>query len=95
VITRRKAESRAAVHVHAVGIPCEREMLVGLLREFARRTAAENRNNLHAAYPQLRVINSVVREVLVTARGQIGRTNGARDQSPRPAKWQKACSGNR
>ena len=65
VITRRKPNSRVAVHGRAVG---EREMLVALLRDFARRTAQEHRENLQPAHSQLRVINSIARETLVTTR---------------------------
>ena len=53
-----------AVHVPAVGIPGEREMLIALLREFGRRTAQEHRENPEVARPQLREINALARELL-------------------------------
>jgi hypothetical protein len=65
VITRRKPNSRVAVHGRAIG---EREMLVALLRDFARRTAQEHREHLQSAHSQLRLINSIARETLVTTR---------------------------
>jgi hypothetical protein len=68
VITTRKAKSRVAVHLPAIGIPGKREMLVALLREFARRTAQEHRENLQSAHSQLRLINSIARETLVATR---------------------------
>src|ERR1700693_516385 len=40
-------------------------MFVVLVREFARRTAQEHRENLQPAHSQLRVINSIARETLV------------------------------
>jgi hypothetical protein len=43
-------------------------MLVALLREFARRTAQEHRENLQPAHSQLRLINSIARETLVATR---------------------------
>jgi hypothetical protein len=74
VITRRKPNSRVAVHGRAVG---DREMLVALLRDFARRTAQEHRENLQSAHSQLRVINSIARKTLVTTR-EFSRTHTAR-----------------
>jgi hypothetical protein len=41
---------------------------VALVREFARRTAQEHRENLQPAHSQLRLINSIARETLVTTR---------------------------
>jgi hypothetical protein len=67
-VTRRNAKSSVAVHVHAV------EMLVALLREFARRTAQGHRGNLQSAHSQLRFINSIAREMLVATKGSTGRT---------------------
>ena len=43
-------------------------MLVALLREFARRTTQEHRENLQSAHSQLRLINSIARETLITTR---------------------------
>jgi hypothetical protein len=43
-------------------------MFVALLREFACRTAQEHRENLQSAHSQLRVINSIAREILGATR---------------------------
>jgi hypothetical protein len=45
-----------------------RKMFVALLREFARRTAQEHRENLQSAHSQLRLINSIAREILGATR---------------------------
>jgi hypothetical protein len=39
------------------------QMLVDLLRAFAQRTAIEHRGNLEAGYPQLRLLNTLAREI--------------------------------
>jgi hypothetical protein len=71
VITTRKPNSRVAVDGRAIG---EREMLVALLRDFARRTAQEHRERLQSAHSQLRLINSIARETLVATRESAART---------------------
>jgi hypothetical protein len=88
VRTRRIAKSRAAVHVPAVDIRCNGEMFVALLREFARRTAQEHRENLQPAHSQLRLINSIARETLVTTR-EFSRTHTARARRNSPDVKQK------
>jgi hypothetical protein len=67
-----------AVHVPAVGIPDKREMLVALLREFARRTAAEHRGNPEVACPQLRVINALARQLLARRWAETGHPSCAK-----------------
>lgn len=49
------------------------EMVVSLLREFARRTVQDHRANLEAAHGQLRTINDLARELLAASRKQRGR----------------------
>jgi hypothetical protein len=44
------------------------EMLVLLLRDFARRTVQDHRANLQAAHPQLRTINTLARDILAASR---------------------------
>jgi hypothetical protein len=45
--------------------PAQSQMLITLLREFARRTAQSHRENLQTVHSQLRVINGVIRNLLV------------------------------
>jgi len=44
------------------------EMIVSLLREFARRTVQDHRAHLQTAHPQLRTINNLARDILATSR---------------------------
>jgi hypothetical protein len=46
------------------------EVIVLLLREFARRTAHEHRANLEEAHGQLRTINDLARDILTASRKQ-------------------------
>lgn len=46
----------------------QREMVVLLLRQFAERTARENRENLSRVHPKLRTINALARELLAVSR---------------------------
>lgn len=47
--------------------------IVALLREFARRTAQDHRDNPEVARPQLHVINALAREVLAKRWTRAGR----------------------
>lgn len=40
------------------------EDLIGWLRDLAKRTARENSRDMRVVYPQLRIVNNVVRELL-------------------------------
>jgi hypothetical protein len=44
------------------------EMVVSLLREFARRTVQDHRTHIQTAHPQLRTINSLARDILAASR---------------------------
>lgn len=44
------------------------EMVISLLREFARRTVQDHRADLLAAHPQLRTINDLARDILAASR---------------------------
>jgi hypothetical protein len=44
------------------------EMVVSLLREFARRTAQDHRANLQTAHTQLRTINTLALDILAASR---------------------------
>jgi hypothetical protein len=46
----------------------QRETIILLLREFARRTVQDHRANLQAAHGQLRTINNLARDILATSR---------------------------
>lgn len=49
-----------------------------LLREFARRTAQDHRGNPEAAYPQLRRINALGRELLARKWAETGHPSCAK-----------------
>lgn len=62
----------------SAGAGLEREMLVHLLREFARRTAQDHRGNPEAAYPQLRRIHALGRELLARKWAETGHPSFAK-----------------